>query len=60
MSSICRRAQQRFRPFLLLLVAHDFPAEQECVEKELPRGTYDKSVDVVVTDKYIIQNINKE
>ena len=32
----------------------------KCVEKELPRGTYDKSVDVVVTDKYIIQNINKE
>ncbi len=32
----------------------------KCVEKELPRGAYDKSVDIVVTDKYIIQNINKE
>lgn len=32
----------------------------KCIEKELPRGTYDKSVDILVTDKFTIQNINKE
>lgn len=32
----------------------------KCIEKELPKGAFDRSVDIVVTDKYTIQNINKE
>lgn len=32
----------------------------KCIEKELPKGAYDKSVDIIVTDKFTIQNINKE
>ena len=32
----------------------------KCIEKELPKGAYDRSVDILVTDKFTIQNINKE